>query len=388
MKQPTADAPATRAAQPPGSHTPRLVDPTSGTAHPRPLPHSTHQPASGSCADSSRRSSDFSPLLRTIRAAGLLQRRSGWYTRSITMNLLLLAATAAGLQLIGNSWCALALALPAAVLSGRTAFIGHDAGHQQIADSRRANRVLGLVHGNLLLGVSIAWWTDKHNRHHANPNHIDKDPDVSPSVVVWTRHQATQRRGLARWLTRHQAGLFFPLLVFEGLFLMVTSIHDLPRQPHRERLVEATLLAAHSIGYTILLLLAMDPLHALTFAALHHALLGLYLGSAFAPNHKGMAMPTSDDRRWDYLRRQVLTSRNVRSGMVTDWLFGGLNYQIDHHLFPSMPRPNLRRAQPLVRAHCQTLGLPYTETGLIESYRQGLRHMHRVGAETGSVGAI
>ena len=149
----------------------------------------------------------------------------------------------------------------------------------------------------------------------------------------------------------------------------------------RQRLVEGSLLALHLAGYTTLLLLAMSPLHALAFAALHHALFGLHLGSAFAPNHKGMEMPDPHGDRWGHLRRQVLTSRNVHGGLVTDFLLGGLNYQIDHHLFPSMSRPHLRAAQPSIRAHCTALGLPYAETGLVESYRQGLRHMHEVGAD-------
>ena len=330
------------------------------------------------------RGSEFTPLLQRVRAEGLLERRTGWYARSIALNLLLLAATWTGVVLLGGSWWVLALALPAAVLGGRTAFIGHDAGHQQIAASRRVNRVLGLVHGNLLLGMSVGWWTDKHNRHHANPNHVDKDPDVGVGAFVWTQRQAAQRAGLARWLTRHQAGLFFPMLLLEGVALKVSSLQDLRRQSRGERLVEGSLLTAHLVGYATLLLLAMNPLQALAFAALHHALFGLHLGSAFAPNHKGMEMPDPDDEeRWGHLRRQVLTSRNVRGGLFTDFFLGGLNYQIDHHLFPSMPRPNLRAAQPLIRAHCAALGLPYTETGLIESYRQGLRHLHEVGLAAG-----
>ncbi|WP_031186921.1 fatty acid desaturase, partial [Streptomyces sp. NRRL S-1896] len=101
-----------------------------------------------------------------------------------------------------------------------------------------------------------------------------------------------------------------------------------------------------------------------------------HLGLAFAPNHKGMAMPGGHvDETWGHLRRQVLTSRNIRGGPLTDWLLGGLNYQIEHHLFPSMPRPHLRLARPLVRAHCRTLGVPYTETGALDSYRQVLDHL-------------
>jgi len=100
---------------------------------------------------------------------------------------------------------------------------------------------------------------------------------------------------------------------------------------------------------------------------------------AFAPNHKGMEMPDPDGASWGHLRRQVLTSRNIRGGTLTDWFLGGLNYQIEHHLFPSMPPPHLHLAQPLVRAHCRDLGISYTETGLVDSYRQALSHMHEVG---------
>jgi fatty acid desaturase len=323
--------------------------------------------------------SDFAPLLRQVRDSGLLERRAGRCTAGIALNLVALAAVWSGVVLLGGSWWVLPLAVPAAVLSARTAFVGHDAVHQQIARTRRVNRLIGLVHGDLLLGMSYAWWNDKHNRHHANPNHVGKDPDVEVGALVWTQVQARERVGFARFLTRHQARLFFPMLLLEGFALKVASVADPRRQPPRERAAEGTLLAAHTVGYAALLLVAMPLPQAVVFALLHHALFGLYLGGAFAPNHKGMEMPEPGSRR-DHLRRQVLTSRNVRGGTVTDWFLGGLNYQIEHHLFPNMPRPHLRLARPLVREHCRRLGLPYTEAGLLDSYAQALRHMHEVGA--------
>jgi fatty acid desaturase len=81
----------------------------------------------------------------------------------------------------------------------------------------------------------------------------------------------------------------------------------------------------------------------------------------------------------DFLRRQVLMSRNIRGGRFTDFMMGGLNHQIEHHLFPSMPRPNLRKARALVREHCAGHGIPYTETGLRESYGIVIRHLNDVG---------
>ncbi|MFD5075154.1 fatty acid desaturase family protein [Streptomyces sp. NPDC058371] len=323
--------------------------------------------------------SDFAPLLRTVRSQDLLERRFGWYALGVTVNALALGGVVTGVVLIGNSWWTLLLAPVLAVLSARTAFIGHDAGHSQISGSRAVSRLIGLVHGNLLLGMSYAWWNDKHSRHHANPNHIDKDPDVVADVLVFTAAQAGKRSGFRRRLTRNQAWLFFPLTLLEGVALKVHGFQDLRRQPPRERAVEALLLVTHVVAYAALLLTTMSLGKALAFAALHQALFGLHLGLAFAPNHKGMEMPDPDGERWGHLRRQVLTSRTIRGSVLTDWFLGGLNYQIEHHLFPSMPRPHLRLAQPLVRAHCRELGIPYAETGLIDSYRQALGHLHEVG---------
>jgi fatty acid desaturase len=329
----------------------------------------------------------FPPLIRQIRDQGLLDRRRGYYARLIGVDLILYAAVWAAVAWAGDSWWQLALAFPAAILTTRIYFLGHDAGHGQIAATRRMNRLLGMVVGDLLLGLSYGWWTDKHNRHHANPNHADKDPDVSVGILVWTAAQAVDRRGgFVRWFTRNQGRLFVPLLLLEGINLKVTSISSVvaelrtkDRARREQARIEALLLTVHFGVYLGLVFTVMSPALAVLFVLVHQALLGLHLGCAFAPNHKGMPSPEAGER-WDHLHRQVLTSRNVRGGWVTDWFLGGLNYQIEHHLFPSMPRPHLRRAQPVIRRHCELAGLPYTEEGLAASYAQALRHLHAVGA--------
>jgi fatty acid desaturase len=123
----------------------------------------------------------------------------------------------------------------------------------------------------------------------------------------------------------------------------------------------------------------LSPGKAVAFIAIQQGLFGLYMGATFAPNHKGMPTITADDEL-DFLRRQVLTSRNVKGGPVVDVVLGGLNYQIEHHLFPSMPRINLRRAQPLVEAFCAERGVSYLQSPIIDSYAQAMRHLHDVGA--------
>jgi fatty acid desaturase len=228
--------------------------------------------------------------------------------------------------------------------------------------------------------MSYGWWMDKHTRHHANPNHEERDPDVVPDVLVWSTRQATASRGVPRLLGGWQAYLFFPLLTLEGLSLHVNSFRALRRPSLRHRRTEAALLVLHVAAYLTALLLVLSPAKALVFLAVQQGLFGVYLGCTFAPNHKGMEMPSEDRQQPDFLRRQVLTSRNVRGGHLVNVLLGGLNYQIEHHLFPSMPSANLRRARPIVRDYCAEVGVAYTEAGLIDSYRQALRYLHEAGA--------
>ncbi|MGC4767853.1 fatty acid desaturase family protein [Micromonospora sp. DT44] len=333
-----------------------------------------------------RRGSDYAQLSRRVSQAGLLERRPASYVARIVLTLGAFVAGWVAVVLVGDSWWQVALAVVLAVATTQVAFLGHDAGHRQMFRRRLPSELVGLVAGNAAVGLSYGWWVDKHNRHHANPNHEDEDPDVGAGALVWTYEQALGTRGFGRWLARRQAYLFFPMLLLEGLNLHAASIRAIVGRgpdgryatPMRHRAVEAALLAAHTVGYAALLLAVMSPVKALLFAAVHQALWGLYMGCAFAPNHKGMPMPTAEDEL-DFLRKQVLTSRNVRGNWLVDTALGGLNYQIEHHLFPNMPRANLRRAQPIVRAYCAEQGISYAETGLVESYRQALAHLHEVG---------
>jgi fatty acid desaturase len=257
------------------------------------------------------------------------------------------------------------------------ALVAHDLAHRQVFRTKRPSEIVGTLVGNLGIGMSYGWWMDKHTRHHNNPNHDDLDPDVAPEVLIWATQSALGRRGLKGFITRHQAGLFFPLLTLLAIDLKVASVKALRDGTVRRRGRETTLLVLHAVAYLSALLLVLSPVQALAFLLIHQALFGVYLGMTFAPNHKGMPHPTGTE---DYLRKQVLTSRNVRGGRLLTAVLGGLNYQIEHHLFPGMPSPNLPSAQSIVQAYCAEIGVPYQQTGLIESYRQALRHLHQVGA--------
>ena len=323
------------------------------------------------------RGTDYAELSRRVRQAGLLERRPGRYIWMITVTAALLAAGWAAFILVGDSWWQLAVAAFLAVMFTQVGFLGHDAGHRQISRSRRVSYVLGILHGNLGIGLSYGWWVAKHNRHHAHPNTEGADPDIMMSVLAFTPAQARTSRGLSRVLFRYQAYLFFPLLLGEAVSLHVASVRAVVSRASR-RPAEAALLAAHFAGYLAVVFLVLPPVKAVVFIVMQQGLFGVYMGASFAPNHKGMPILDAADRS-DYLRRQVLTSRNVRGGWLTDFALGGLNYQIEHHLFPSMPRPNLRRSQPLIREFCQQRGLAYCQASLAGSYVQALRHLNTTG---------
>jgi fatty acid desaturase len=324
------------------------------------------------------RGTDYAELSRLVKKAGLLERRPVYYTLLIGTIGVLFAAGWTAFALLGDSWWQLTVAVFLAVVFTQVGFIGHEAGHRQILRSRRANDLIGLVAGNLAIGMSYGWWVGKHNRHHAHPNQEGHDPDITIGGLAFTAEQARGRRGLAKVWARYQGYAFFPLFLLVAMDLRVSSIRALLRRGLKRRWWEALLLTVHVFAYVTAVVLVLSPLRAVVFIAVQQCLFGLYLGCAFAPNHKGMPILSEHDEL-DFLRRQVLTSRNVRGGPVVDVALGGLNYQIEHHLFPSMPRPNLRRAQPVVRAFCAEHGLSYLESGLLGSYAQAVRHFHRVG---------
>jgi fatty acid desaturase len=282
--------------------------------------------------------------------------------------------------LVGDSWWQLGVAAFLAMVFAQIAFLGHDAGHRQIFGTRRANYLFGVIFGNLGIGVSIGWWTSNHNRHHAHPNTEGADPDIM-GVLAHSGDRARTSRGIRRLIFRHQAWLFFPMLFLEAGSLHYASARAVMRWAIPHRTAEPVLLAAHAAGYLCAVFLVLSPAKAVVFIVVQQGLFGFYMGCTFAPNHKGMAvLPAADSS--DFLRRQVLTSRNVRGGRLVDAALGGLNYQIEHHLFPSMPRPNLQRAQPLVAEFCAELGLPYCQTSLLSSYADALRHLHAIGQFT------
>jgi fatty acid desaturase len=320
----------------------------------------------------------FTELAQAVRSRGLQGRRRGFYVMIFAVLVLALAGSASGMILLEDSWLQLLLAGGLGLIFTQFAFLGHEASHRQIFESGPANDRSGRVLA-ALVGISYGWWMNKHNRHHANPNKIGKDPDIEADTVSFLEESAATRTGALAWITRRQGYLFFPLLLLEGLNLHVKSIRSLgSRTPVKGRWIELGMLAARFMIYFGLIFWLLPFGMAWAFIGVQLAVFGLYMGASFAPNHKGMPIIPADVKP-DFLSKQVRTSRNITGGWWATILMGGLNYQIEHHLFPSMPRPHLRAARTLVREHCRSNDVPYVEASLLSSYRTVIDYLNRVG---------
>ena len=327
-----------------------------------------------------RQVSEFTALTRTVQDAGLMRRRYGYYWTRFVVLTLLLAGLVTAFVVIGQSWWQLFIAAGLALVLGQVMFLGHDAAHRQIFASGKWNDWASLILANLYAGMSYGWWQHKHSRHHAKPNQIGADGDIDNGALVFTTETLPKpRTGIAGWFAQRQGWLFFPLLLLEGLNLHISGVKTIfGRGEVKRRPVEMAFVTLRLGGYLALVFWLLPVGMAFAFLGVQLGLFGLYMGAVFAPNHKGMPI-VPKDAKIDFLRRQVLMSRNIRGGRVVDEFMGGLNYQIEHHLFPNMARPHLRHVQPIVRDFCKSRGISYTETSMLQSYGIVIRYLNRVG---------
>jgi fatty acid desaturase len=318
-------------------------------------------------------------MLKSVQAAGLLQREYVYYALKIGLTFAAIAGAWVGFAFIGDSWAQLGIAAVLGIFYTQILFISHQAAHRQIFRTNSANEWTAMIMGVLFGGVSLAWWHNKHNTHHAKPNQVGKDPDIDSSVVHFFAPASPVKNPVLRWLHQRQGNWFFPLLVVEALNLHVQSVQFLVTKPKvKRRWTELTFMAIRLGGYPALLFVLLPAGLAGAFLGVQLAVTGVYLGAMFAASHIGMLI-LPHDAKVDFFRRQVLTSRNVRGGRFINWLMGGLNLQIEHHLFPNIAGPNVHAVQPIVRRFCAQNDITYHEVSLFGAWAIVVRYMNAVG---------
>lgn len=272
----------------------------------------------------------------------------------------------------------------------------HDIVHHQLFANRLGGQLLGLVWGNLMQGFSCAWWRNKHNAHHAVPNlhqsvpgASDGDPDLDTMpFLAWSIKHAMNHTHTAfsKFSVSNQAFVYFPLLGIARLSWLVQSIlYVAPAgifdriggglatrgvdgaedelRPIKFQLLENIGLILHYAWYFAIV--AQVPTYAgrAAFICVSNVVCGLCLALVFGLGHNGMATYEATERP-DFWRLQVTTTRNIHSSYFVDWFCGGLHFQVDHHLFPTLPRHNLRAANARVQRFCKDFGVTYHSTNM------------------------
>ena len=331
---------------------------------------------------------NFNEVLTRVKAAGLMNKKPSFYM----IRLAVISALAAGLwtasAFIGQAFnenpvwiiAGFAMAGLLGVLSAQYGFIAHEAAHRQVFRGNKANDWLGLILANLFAGLSYGFWMKKHNQHHKVPNQIDADPDIAIRILSFTPESRNSKKGIERWLSDRQGYLFPFLLFLTGFDLLLDSFAGLGRKDKalKTRLLEFGLMIVRQAAPYVAMGLIFGWLWAIALWVFQMMIFGFFMGAAFAPNHKGMPL-VPKDAKLDFFSRQVLTSRNIRGSWLKDNLMGGLNYQVEHHLFPSMARPNLRKAHAIVGEYCRQNDIPLIEMNLIASYVVIIKYLSKVG---------
>lgn len=330
----------------------------------------------------------YNELLNKIKAENLLRKIPSFYIKRLIFISIIASSLWVAVYLISlssNAWVTL-LAIPVMMLQGIIAaqygFIAHEAAHRQVFRDNHVNDKVGMILANLFAGLSYGFWMNKHNRHHNKPNQIGYDPDIDITVISFTTESLEEKKGLEHLLSKNQGWLFPFLLTMTGFHILIDSFIALGRKDKDKRLshktAEFSMMLIRQSAPIVILFLLFPPFWALGLWLAMFMMFGLFMGGAFAPNHKGMPL-VAKDARVDFFERQVLTSRNIKSSWLTDNLMGGLNFQVEHHLFPSMARPFLKRTHKIVKDYCTEKGIPLVETGLFESYSIIIKHLNKVG---------
>lgn len=314
---------------------------------------------------------DLSSLRAALRARGFYEPR----TARVLCELLLLSLLAFGgvaLALAATPLWLRALGMLAAVTSGLgLSTSGHTASHRASSTNDRINWFITVYAFGFMLGVSPEYWRDKHVRkHHLAPNvwGLDDDIDIGePFSVVAAK--LPNARGWRGRFYRYQWAVL-PLALLANSFAVQKNgwkylWRELKSRSHvgGRVQVDLVLLGLHYAVWLVLPCIVYGPALGLAVYAMRLGLMGYLLFAAFAPAHfpAPAILVTATRQSDDYVLRQTATTLNFKTGPIGAFLCAGVQYQIEHHLFPTICHVHYPRVAPLVEAFCNRHGYPYRQ---------------------------
>jgi len=259
---------------------------------------------------------------------------------------------------------------------GQVAWFMHDLGHFSVFRTSRMNRIFHYLVMSVYLGGSARYWRNAHWKHHlfTNIEGWDHDVDTLP-FFAWTKDML--KRAPVQAIAKYQPYYWY----FAGPALSFVYISFLSMQFMISRRYYLEILGNVACFSFLYYMLELDPLTFLYFRLCTLVFLGSYMGHIFSLNH--FPMPIADkasnsdpipspaklkDLMGNFVEHQMKSSRDIESNWWNDYFTGHLNYQIEHHLWPTMPRYNLWRVKDRVKAMCKKHNLHYEEVGFVRAF--------------------
>lgn len=319
----------------------------------------------------SEASKDYRKLVYEFRKMGLFEKKGHAVLLGFCVVVMLFAVSVYGVLCSDSAWVHLGCASLVGFLWIQSGWIGHDSGHYQVMTSRGLNRIAQIISGNCVAGVSIGWWKCNHNAHHIACNSLDFDPDLQhiPFFAVSSKFFNSLRScfyertlnfdSVARVLVSYQHWTFYPVMCLARLnlyaqsFLFLFSKRSVPNWGQ-----ELLGLAAFWCWYPLLIACLPNWGERIMFVVVSFSVTGIQ-HVQFCLNHFSTSIYVGPPSGNDWFEKQTRGTLNILCPPWMDWFHGGLQFQIEHHLFPRLPRCQLRKVSPFVKELCKKHNLPY-----------------------------
>jgi fatty acid desaturase len=283
-----------------------------------------------------------------------------YYAYKIGSNVAILAISILLLAYFLNPVTLVLSAAAMALFWQQCGWLAHDFLHHQVFADRKWNNFFGYIIGNLAQGFAVSWWKNKHNLHHAAPNVVEFDTDIQTlPFLAWSEKMIDHELdGLPDFLVRNQKYVYWPLLCVARISWLIQSLLW-PVFHQKKRYMEAVPLVLHWAWYLFVLHRYLTLGQAVVFFVLSQCLCGFLLGVVFTLGHNGMdVFGKTEFHNSDFINVQLATTRDVTGPLFVHWFMGGLDYQLEHHIWPSVPRHNLSRVrEAYLQPFCESYGL-------------------------------
>lgn len=317
-------------------------------------------------------------LVRELSNAGCFRPEP---LRSAAYGVLILASYAAAYValLTDPGLAGRALAIVAlAFISVHAGFLAHEAVHGALSRNRFVTGFVGQIFNTLLTALCYSYFCHIHRRHHPHCNNPLRDPDMQSEFFSMYAQSAREKRGFGALVSRHQSVLIWILVWLQGFTLKIDSLQFLGRNPRATR-ADQVMVLLHFALWFVPPAMTLGFATALTNYLLMTLLIGPYLGTVFLVNHIGTRV-IEPHESISFFEQELTVTRNLGASRLDDFLFGGLNNHIEHHLFPSMPTAGLRRARGITREFCRRHGLVYREMSWLAAAREVTAHFKAISA--------